>query len=127
MHESGIHTAGIMIHPAIYQFIREEAVGGHHGFVFGKHSGAGAVEEVLNKHAARLRAQGIEPTEALAAQALEKVKELRSEMIASGHTQRAVQRYYADRAELGIGEEALVDLVLKIKAAERATAGNPKP
>jgi archaellum biogenesis ATPase FlaH len=122
LHESGIHTAGILIHPAIYQFIREEAVGGHHGFVFGKHSGAGAVEEVLKKHAARLQAQGVVVDEALAAQALETVKELRSKMIQSGHTEAAVERYYKDYAHLGVGEEALVDLVLKMKAAEHAAA-----
>src|SRR2546422_1144535 len=34
-HESGIHTAAIAIHPAIYQFIAEEAVGGEQRFVFG--------------------------------------------------------------------------------------------
>ncbi len=124
LHESGIHTAGIMIHPAIYQFIREETVGGRHGFVFGKHSGAGAVEEVLKKHAARLQSHGVAVDEALAAATLEKVKELRSQMIASGHTQRAVARYYADYAQLGIGEEALVDLVLKMKASEHAAAGS---
>src|SRR5439155_3062750 len=27
-HESGIHTAAILVHPAIYQFIREQDVGG---------------------------------------------------------------------------------------------------
>ena len=54
-HESGIHTAAILIHPAIYQFIREETVGGTHRFVFGKHSGAAAVEAVLEKHARSAR------------------------------------------------------------------------
>ena len=44
---------------AIYQFIREETVGGTHRFVFGKHSGAAAVEAVLDKHAPLLAAQGV--------------------------------------------------------------------
>ena len=41
-HESGIHTAAILVHPAIYQFIREDTVGGATRFVFGKHSGTAA-------------------------------------------------------------------------------------
>jgi isopropylmalate/homocitrate/citramalate synthase len=38
-HETGIHTAGITIHPAIYQVIEPESVGGRLRFLFGKHSG----------------------------------------------------------------------------------------
>ena len=58
-HESGIHTAAILVHPAIYQFIREETVGGTHRFVFGKHSGAAAVEAVLADHSGLLEAHGV--------------------------------------------------------------------
>jgi hypothetical protein len=36
---TGIHTAGITIHPSIYQVIEPESVGGHMRFLFGKHSG----------------------------------------------------------------------------------------
>ena len=46
-HETGIHTAGITIHPAIYQVIEPESVGGQLRFLFGKHSGAMAIEAVL--------------------------------------------------------------------------------
>ena len=46
-HETGIHTAGMTIHPAIYQVIEPESVGGHLRFLFGKHSGAMAIEAVL--------------------------------------------------------------------------------
>ncbi len=113
-HESGIHTAGILIHPAIYQFIREEAVGGKHRLIFGKHSGAGAVEEVLKRHASVLKAQGIQLDEALVQRALEKVKELRSRMIEDGHTQAAVERTYEDYEHLGISEAGLVEMVLQL-------------
>src|SRR5439155_3271541 len=58
-HESGIHTAAILVHPAIYQFIREETVGGTRRFVFGKHSGAAAVEAVLAQHADLLAAHRV--------------------------------------------------------------------
>jgi 2-isopropylmalate synthase len=116
-HESGIHTAGMLIHPAIYQFIREEAVGGTHRFVFGKHSGAGAVEEVLKRHQNLLLAQGITLTDDLVKQALEKVKEVRASMIQDGHTEKTVQKYYQDYEKLGISESGLVELVLQMKKA----------
>ena len=119
-HESGIHTAGILIHPAIYQFIREEEVGGVHRFIFGKHSGAGAVEEVLGAHKGRLEAQGIRVDSALAQRALDAVKELRARMIESGHTQATIAEHYRRYEALGVSEEALLQLVLKLNAEERA-------
>ena len=46
-HESGIHTAGMLIHPAIYQFIPPEDMGAKVQYVYGKHSGALAIEHAL--------------------------------------------------------------------------------
>ena len=57
-HETGIHTAGITIHPAIYQVIEPEAVGGRLRFLFGKHSGAMAIEAVLARHREELGGRG---------------------------------------------------------------------
>jgi hypothetical protein len=45
---------------------------------------------------------------------LEKLKERRSQMIVGGHTHRAIERHC----------KALLELVLKMKAAQRATTGN---
>ncbi|HEX7136656.1 MAG TPA: hypothetical protein VF219_02355 [Vicinamibacterales bacterium] len=112
-HESGIHTAAILIHPAIYQFIREETVGGTHRFVFGKHSGASAVESVLGRHADVLAAHGVNVDEALVTRVLERVKELRERNIASNHTGRAVGDFYRHYSELGIGEAALLEIALE--------------
>ena len=58
-HETGIHTAGITIHPAIYQVIEPESVGGKLRFLFGKHSGAMAIEAVLSRHQEELAAAGV--------------------------------------------------------------------
>lgn len=121
-HESGIHTAGILIHPAIYQFIREAEVGGEHGFVFGKHSGAAAVEEAFKKHEARLKAQGIRSDEDLVKRALEKAKELRSAMIDDGHAARSIREHYQAMEKLGISEEGLIELVLRMHAEDVAPA-----
>jgi isopropylmalate/homocitrate/citramalate synthase len=119
-HESGIHTAGILIHPAIYQFIREEEVGGTHRFVFGKHSGAGAVEEVLKAHSAELESQGVRVDDALVARLLDAVKEDRARMIESGHAQKAIAAHYEGMAQLGVGEEQLVRLALALNARDRS-------
>src|SRR5678810_346483 len=76
-HESGMHTAGIASHPAIYQFIREQSVGGKHGFIFGKHTGAAAVEHVLMANAGVLKAAGVDINDTLIKRLVSQVKELR--------------------------------------------------
>jgi isopropylmalate/homocitrate/citramalate synthase len=111
-HESGIHTAAILVHPAIYQFIREDTVGGTTRFVFGKHSGTAAVQAVLERHAGTLAAQGIAVDDGLVAAVLDRVKALRSERIATRHSVRAIDDFYRSYGDLGIGEVALVELAL---------------
>src|SRR5205807_225743 len=48
-HETGIHTAGITIHPAIYQVIEPDAGGGELRFLFGKLSGAVGIDAILER------------------------------------------------------------------------------
>ena len=110
-HESGIHTAGILIHPAIYQVIREEQVGGKRRFVFGKHSGAGAVEDVLKQNEKLLSSKGIEITPELIMKALKKVKSIRENT--ARDYQDIVDDYYKKYKNLGVSEEQLLELVLK--------------
>src|SRR5436189_6347825 len=71
-HESGIHTAGMLIHPAIYQFIPPEDMGAKVQYVYGKHSGALAIEHAL-------RGAGITPEPELVARVLDEVKRIREE------------------------------------------------
>ncbi|MEK6645276.1 MAG: hypothetical protein AABY84_01175 [Candidatus Firestonebacteria bacterium] len=111
-HESGIHTAAIVIHPAIYQFIREETVGGEQKFVFGKHSGASAVEEVLKKNEKILKEKGKEITPELIQKALEKVKELREEKIKTTNYKKIIEDYYNNYENLGITEAQLIEIAL---------------
>ena len=108
-----LHLA-VLVHPAIYQFIREEEVDGVHRFVFGKHSGAGALEEVLKKNEELLEAHGVTLTDDLVRSALERVKEIRGLMIEEGSTKTVVNRYYEDYHRLGITETALVEIVLEM-------------
>ena len=112
-HESGIHTAGILIHPAIYQFIREETVGGKQRFVFGKHSGVSAVEDVVKKNEKMLKAAGVVITPELCGKVLNKAKELREQNIRS--YEKEIAQYYKNYNDLGISEEQLIDLVLSMR------------
>ncbi len=123
-HESGIHTAAILVHPAIYQFIREAEVGGTHRFVFGKHSGRAAVEDVLARHATLLAGHDVTVTDDLVTEVLDRVKLLREQHI--GAQQVAVEIYYANYHQLGIGEAALVELALEVAALPRPSGGAPR-
>ena len=109
----------ILVHPAIYQFIREEDVGGTQRFVFGKHSGTAAVEAVLSAQAALLRTHGVELDDALVEAVLDRVKQLREATIATGAQARAVDECYGNYGRLGIAEEALVEVALEV-ASQRA-------
>ncbi|MEK7476918.1 MAG: hypothetical protein AAB152_14945 [Candidatus Coatesbacteria bacterium] len=111
-HESGIHTSGILINPAIYQFIREEAVGGTQRFVFGKHTGTASVEHVLHKNEAALKAAGIAIDDALVKRLTAEVKDLREERMRTGTHERFIDEYYRNYHALGISEEELLHLAL---------------
>ena len=115
-HESGIHTAAILVHPAIYQFIREQDVGGTQRFVFGKHSGAAAVEAVLTRHHDVLAAQGLAIDDTLVARVLDRVKQLRERKIAAGHSAEAVRSFYENYGRLGVSEAALIEIALEAGA-----------
>jgi isopropylmalate/homocitrate/citramalate synthase len=118
-HESGIHTAAILVHPAIYQVIREQDVGGTQRFVFGKHSGAGAVEAVLARNATLLASHGLTVDASLVARVLDRVKALREQQIQAGHGARAVREFYDNYQRLGIAEAALLELALELGAMEK--------
>src|SRR5688572_4559837 len=84
-HETGIHTAGITIHPAIYQVIEPESVGGELRFLFGKHSGAVAIEAILSRHKDELERDGVLVTPQLVQLLVRVVKELREDRALVSH------------------------------------------
>ena len=55
--------------------------------------------------------------EALVASVLDRVKQLRENMIATGHHTRAVDDFYRNYDRLGISEAAVVELALESAAA----------
>jgi isopropylmalate/homocitrate/citramalate synthase len=111
-HETGIHTAGITIHPAIYQVIEPEQVGGHLRFLFGKHSGAMAIEAVLKRHEAELHAGGVEVAPRLVQLLLHLVKEVRETKARATPHRDGVNAYYGHLERLGLTEEDLVAYAL---------------
>jgi 2-isopropylmalate synthase len=111
-HETGIHTAGMTIHPAIYQVIEPESVGGHLRFLFGKHSGAMAIEAVLQRHREELSAEGVEVTPALVKVLLDLVKGVREKKALVSQHLDGVRNYYSHLERLGLTEEDLVAYAL---------------
>jgi isopropylmalate/homocitrate/citramalate synthase len=111
-HETGIHTAGITIHPAIYQVIEPESVGGELRFLFGKHSGTMAIEAVLGRHAAELASAGVLVTPRLVTRLLTLVKEVREKKAVVSQHRDGVRSYYAHLERLGLTEDDLVAYAL---------------
>jgi isopropylmalate/homocitrate/citramalate synthase len=100
------------IHPAIYQVIEPETVGGHLRFLFGKHSGAMAIEAVLQRHREELSAEGVEVTPALVKLLLDLVKGVREKKALVSQHRDGVRNYYAHLERLGLTEEDLVAYAL---------------
>jgi isopropylmalate/homocitrate/citramalate synthase len=119
-HETGIHTAGITIHPAIYQVIEPESVGGQLRFLFGKHSGAMAIEAVLNAHREELTAAGVEVTPRLVQLLLRVVKEVREKKAVVSQHLDGVRNYYAHLERLGLTEQDLLAYAMVLGREEQS-------
>ena len=124
-HESGMHTAGIEIHPAIYQSIDQEIVGGEHRFVYGKHSGAAGVIRLLND----MRLIDDLPPEKLS-NALEAVlvrmKAEREARAASSDFHDAVKYHYEHLGGLGIKDGEVVRMFCEaVVQDDSRTGGRP--
>jgi len=119
-HETGIHTAGITIHPAIYQVIDPESVGGRLRFLFGKHSGAMAIEAVLARHRDELGAEGIEVTPGLVQVLLRLVKEVREKKAMVSQHLDGVRQYYGHLERLGLTETDLVAYAMVLGRDEQS-------
>jgi isopropylmalate/homocitrate/citramalate synthase len=106
-HESGIHTAGMLIHPAIYQFIPPEDLGGEVRYVYGKHSGALVIEHTL-------REGGVRPEPELVTRVMEEVKRVREER-AQREDFSEFQRTYYDHLEgMGVSAEEVVEIAVAL-------------
>lgn len=111
-HESGIHTAGMLIHPAIYQFIPPDDLGAEISYVYGKHSGALVIEHAL-------RGAGIAPEARLVARVLEEVKRIREERAERSDFSEFHKRYYDHLNKLGLSAEEVVDIARAVQASSK--------
>lgn len=116
LHESGIHTAGLLIDKSIYQVIDPELVGAEIKYVFGKHSGLGAVKAVLEKDKFRegLARDGVEITKELIEAVTLFVKDARQKRTRSDSFTNITEGFYREYDQLGISELRLVELASTI-------------
>ena len=115
-HESGIHTAGLLIDPAIYQVIPPEMVGAKIKYVFGKHTGLAAVKAVLERPEYRmgLERDDVEVTDDLIEAVMMFVKDARQKRTRSDQFISITDAYYREYDRLGISELRLVELASTI-------------
>ncbi len=102
-HESGIHTAGMLIHPSIYQFIPPGDWGAQVAYVYGKHSGALSIEHAL-------RSAKIDCTPELVMSVMTEVKRIREERAERADFDDFHRTYYRHLADLGVSVEEVVEL-----------------
>jgi hypothetical protein len=81
-------------------------------FLFGKHSGAMAIDAVLQRHQRELAAAGVELTPKLVQILLQLVKEIREKKAIVSQHLEGVRAYYAHLDRLGLTEEDLVAYAL---------------
>lgn len=109
-HETGIHTAGMVVDPRIYQVIDPSEYGGKIRYVFGKHSGTAIVEHVLKLHEDELRKAGVILDDELIRRVLIEVKRLREQQAAMRRNERLVDNIYERMNQLGVSETDVVQL-----------------
>jgi isopropylmalate/homocitrate/citramalate synthase len=110
-HESGIHTAGMLIHPAIYQFIPPADLGDRVRYVYGKHSGAVVIEHAL-------KVAGLPTDKALVEQVMEEVKRLREERAERADFSEFQRGYYEHLEHMGVTQEEVVDIASSLLSSE---------
>lgn len=113
-HESGIHAAGMVIDPRMYQVINPADFGSRRRFVFGKHSGTAIIEHVLKLHKDELEAAEVQITPDLVKHVLNEVKKLREQQAALRRVEKLVDSIYEKMLQLGISERDVVELAKQL-------------
>jgi isopropylmalate/homocitrate/citramalate synthase len=108
-HESGIHTAGMLIHPEIYQFIPPADLGAEIRYVYGKHSGAMVIEHALSQ-------AGIRAEPALVARVMDEVKRLREERAERADFADFQRAYYDHLEGMGVTAEEVAGIARALQA-----------
>ena len=110
-HESGIHTAGMLIHPSIYQFIPPADLGAEVRYVYGKHSGALVIEHALSE-------AGIEPQPEVVEMVMAEVKRIREERAERADFADFTAQYYGHLEGLGVSAREVGEIAAAITSSE---------
>jgi len=113
-HESGIHTAGVLIDRRIYEAIPTELIGAQQKFVYGKHSGTAIVEAGLSRHKDQLDAAGVEITDALVKKTTNEMKRIREEKAESDLLQKLIHIYHKTLDSIPLTDKELVEIAIAI-------------
>ena len=122
-HESGIHTAGMLIDKRIYETIPTELVGGESRFVYGKHSGGQIVEWGLKKYENVLAANSVAITEDLINKVTNEMKRIREEKAAANQMPKLIHIYHKTLNSIPLTEKDLVEIAIAIGRKDQQKEG----
>lgn len=124
LHESGIHTHGMLRNPLTYEAIPAELVGAQRGFVYGKHSGRAVIRHALTGARERLTRLGLTIDDELVDAVLARVKARRMRRAEAGMAEQGVWLSHETFRRLSLREEDVVQIAESI-ADNRGSVGDP--
>lgn len=113
-HETGIHTAGVLVDRRIYETIPSEFVGGKQRFVFGKHTGTQLVKFALERNRATLAASGVDVSDDLVRKVTEEIKRIRESRIYGNALKEKIFAYYQMLESLPLTEQDVIDVAVAL-------------
>ncbi|WP_206811988.1 LeuA family protein [Paradesulfitobacterium ferrireducens] len=113
-HESGIHTAGVLIDRRIYEAIPSELVGQQQRFVYGKHSGGQIIEFALKRMEKELNEAGVQVTQELIDKTTSEMKRLREAKAATDLLQKLIHIYHKTLDSIGLTDKDLFETAMRI-------------
>jgi len=105
-HESGIHAAGVLAHPLIYEPIPAELLGRTTTYWFGKFSGSAVVESTL-------RSKGIEPTREQLNEIVQRIKDIQTKQNKQ-EFEKFVEEYDRVMGRMGLNDDEIVAIAKKV-------------
>jgi len=105
-HESGIHAAGVLAHPLIYEPIPAELLSRKTTFWFGKFSGSAVVE-------ATLRSKGLEPTREQLMKIVQRIKDVQIKQNKQ-EFEKFVEEYDRVMGRMGLTEDEIVEIAREV-------------
>ncbi|HTN84486.1 MAG TPA: hypothetical protein VL242_12390 [Sorangium sp.] len=114
LHESGIHTHGMINNPLTYEPIPAELVGAERRFVYGKHSGRAVVRQALERARVRLSMQGLAVGDQLVDAVLRQVRTISMRRAEANMAEHGVWLARESYRRLALCEEDVVNIAESI-------------